>query len=297
VGPLPLTQRGNSYILVAIDYFTKWPIAKATVANNHSVVAEFIFEEIICRFGCPKSIQSDQGSHFKNRWIPDLARRFGIQHDFSTPYHPQSNGLVERFNRTLGTALAKFAHEDVSNWDQHLHAVLFAYRTTKQSSTRFSPFQLVYGLSGRLPVDLEWEIQDEDDHPTTMVQRSFQILNRLEPDRLEASDNVQRAQEKQKQYHDDQIEPRTFSIGDKVLRLINENLTSHSAKLLAKWDGPFFVHDVPRASVYKLRTLDGNLVRRLSHGDQLKLYKDLPDDLTIPIDLPRVELNNNEQQQ
>jgi hypothetical protein len=283
MGPLPLTGRGNLFIIVGMDYFTKWPVAKAVPINNHSVVAEFIFEEIICRFGCPKSIQSDQGSHFKNRWIPDLANRFGINYDFSTVYHPQSNGLVERFNRTLGTALAKFAHEDIHNWDQHLHAVLFAYRTNRQSSTKYSPFRLVYGLDARLPVDLEWDTPDGADHPTSIVQRAFQILNRLEPDRLKTYDNIVQAQARQKRYHDDQIEPRTYAIGDKVLLHRTGQSTSHSAKLLSKWDGPFYVHNIPRPGTYKLRTLDGRLVQNLAHGDRLKLYKERPGEPVVSI--------------
>ena len=286
VGPLPLTARGNQYILVGIDYFTKWPIARAVPTANHSVVASFVFEEIICRFGCPKSIQSDQGPQFKNRWIPDLAQHFGINYDFSTVYHPQSNGLVERFNRTLGTALAKFSHHNVAQWDEHLHAVLFAYRTTRQSSTRFSPFQLVHGLSGRLPVDLEWQLPDEDDLPTTIVQRAFQILNRLESDRLDASDNIRSAQTKQKKYHDRPIEPTTYGIGDKVLLLRSAILSSHSAKLESKWDGPYYVHANPRPGVYKLRNLDGDLIRKLAHGDRLKLYKERLDGPSIFIDHP-----------
>jgi len=193
---------------------------------------------------------------------------------------------VERFNRTLGTALAKFSHHNVAQWDEHLHAVLFAYRTTRQSSTRFSPFQLVHGLSGRLPVDLEWQLPDEDDLPTTIVQRAFQILNRLEPDRLDASDNIRSAQAKQKKYHDRPIEPTTYGIGDKVLLLRSAILSSHSAKLESKWDGPYYVHANPRPGVYKLRNLDGDLIRKLAHGDRLKLYKERLDGPSIFIDHP-----------
>jgi transposase InsO family protein len=138
-----------------MDYFTKWPLARAVTNQNAATVADFIFQEIICQFGCPKKIQTDNGTPFRNQWIPELTKRFGFRHLFVTAYHPQSNGLVERFNRTLGTALAKYAHNDKTSWDKHLHGVLYAYRTTRQSSTRFSPFQLTYGLPGRLPVDLE----------------------------------------------------------------------------------------------------------------------------------------------
>src|SRR5262245_60197001 len=101
VGPLPLSYKKNKYIIVAVDYFTRWPEARALKYANAESVAEFIYEEIICRFGPPSVIQSDQGTHFVNQVIKELTEKFRIKHSLSSPYHPQSNGLVERFNRSL----------------------------------------------------------------------------------------------------------------------------------------------------------------------------------------------------
>src|SRR5205823_2423980 len=97
VGPLPITEKGNKYIIVAMDYFTKWPEAKAVKEATAKEVSTFILEEIICRHGCPKRILSDRGSHFNNEMIKELMGKFKIKHGFSTPYHPKTNGLVERF--------------------------------------------------------------------------------------------------------------------------------------------------------------------------------------------------------
>ena len=109
VGPLPATERGNRYIIVAVDYFIRWPEAKATKTANSYDVAKFIYERIICRFGAPKVIQSDQGTHFVNDTIRQLTAKFQVKHSLSSPYHPQSNGLVERFNRSLCEGLAKIS--------------------------------------------------------------------------------------------------------------------------------------------------------------------------------------------
>ena len=139
--------------------------------------------------------------------------------------------------------------------------------------------QLVYGLSGRLPIDLEWQLPETPDQPKDLVQRAAQILNKLEPDRLSTSDNIKRAQAKQKRNHDDKIEPRVWKKDDRVMLLRSHRLTAHDAKLESKWNGPFTVHEVLRPGVYKLRTDDNQLVRRTVNGDQLKLYKQLePDD-------------------
>ena len=99
VGPLPRSKNGNRYIVVAMDYFTKWPEAKALKEATAKEVSKFIYEEIICRHGCPKRILSDRGTHFNNQLIEDLTNKFTIKHGFSTPYHPKTNGLVKRFNK------------------------------------------------------------------------------------------------------------------------------------------------------------------------------------------------------
>jgi len=115
VGPLPITERGNRYIIVAMDYFTKWPEARAVSEATAKETSRFIYEDIICRHGCPKKILSDRGSHFNNQLIKELMKKFEIRHNLSTPYHPKTNGLVERFNKTLCEALAKLEENSEKN--------------------------------------------------------------------------------------------------------------------------------------------------------------------------------------
>ena len=112
VGPLERTKNENKYILVATDYLTKWPEAKAMREANANNVVDFIYREIICRHGCPKIILSDRGTHFRNQIVDGLCKRFEIKHKLSSPYHPQTNGLVERFNRTLCETLAKISERE-----------------------------------------------------------------------------------------------------------------------------------------------------------------------------------------
>ncbi len=111
VGLLTITKRGNRYIVMAIDYFTKWPIAKALKEAMAKAVSKFIYQKIICEHGCPEVLQSDRRTHFINRIIEDLMEKFRIKHCLSLPYHSQTNGLVERFNQTLCKKLAKLADE------------------------------------------------------------------------------------------------------------------------------------------------------------------------------------------
>src|SRR6266498_2022017 len=107
VGPLPQTEDRYRYIVVAIDYFSRWPEARPLTHANARQVAKFIYKEIICRFDAPRVLQSDRGSHFVNEMIQELTDKFWIQHSLFLPYHPQSNRLVKRFNRILCEGLAK----------------------------------------------------------------------------------------------------------------------------------------------------------------------------------------------
>ena len=107
VGPLPITPNNNKYIIVAMDYFTKWPEAKPVPEATALETARFIYSDIICRHGCPQIISSDRGSHFNNKMIEELMKQFRIKQIFSTLYHPKTNRLVERFNKILCKSLAK----------------------------------------------------------------------------------------------------------------------------------------------------------------------------------------------
>ena len=134
VGPLTITKKGNRYIVTAMDYFTKWPIAKAIKEAIAKTVSKFIYEKIICEHGCPQVLQSDRETHFVNRVIQDLSKKFRIKHRLSTPYHPQTNGLVECFNQTLCEKLARMA-EETTMWDEFIDPALMAYRITKHATT------------------------------------------------------------------------------------------------------------------------------------------------------------------
>src|SRR6266508_2506720 len=101
ISPTDIFERWGKDIVVAMDYFSRWPEARPLKVANAETVATFIYEEIICRFRAPRILQSDRGTHFVNEVIWKLTKRFRVRHSLSSPYHPQSNGLVERFNKTL----------------------------------------------------------------------------------------------------------------------------------------------------------------------------------------------------
>jgi Integrase zinc binding domain/Integrase core domain len=269
VGPLPLTTKKNRYIVVATDYFTKWPEAEAISEATGKRVSEFIYQTIICRHGCPKQILSDRGTHFRNEIVDSLLKKFEIQHLLSTPYHPQTNGLVERFNRTLCESLAKLT-EGQEDWDHHISPVLFAYRTAKQSSTKITPFYLVYGRNPQVPpVDMD-EIINEN-----ILSRLFTLTEDLPQERETAKRNILKSQRKQKEYHDQKKKlAQTFKISDKVLMYDAARDKHFTGKLKPKWKGPYYIHDTLKNGAYKLRTMDGKVLAAPINIQLLKKYHD-----------------------
>lgn len=272
VGPLPLTKRNNQYIVVATEYLTKWPEARALPNAKAASVASFFYEDIICRHGCPKELLTDQGTHFVNELLDTMCNRLGVKHRLSTPYHPQTNGLVERFNRTLCEILARYSGEYEDDWDVFLPSALFAYRTIRQNTTRYEPFYLTYGREATLPIELEISTHPYEAESTTGLEeacyrRIAQLTTRLIDDRQQAHLNIAKAQEKQIKRHDGKIREHVYKIGDKVL------LRKFRAKKLdQKWEGPYYIHDIRPNGVIKLRTMDGKLRKKTVNADQLRPY-------------------------
>ena len=154
IGPLPVTNNGNRYIVVFIDYLTKWPEAFAVPDITAKTIARLLFDEIICRHSAPKVLLSDRGTNFLSNIVKELCRYFDIHKVQTTAYHPQCDGMCERLNSTLYDRLAMYTNDQHTDWDVYLPAALFACRISPATeSTQHSPFFLMYGREARLPID------------------------------------------------------------------------------------------------------------------------------------------------
>ena len=186
---LEQSSSGYEYVLVIMDHFTRFAQTYATKNKSAHTAASKLFNEFIPRFGFPACLHHDQGKEFENSLFHSLEQFCGIIHSRTSPYHPEGNGQVERFNRTLLAMLQTLSEEKKSKWTEHLNKVTNAYNCTRHNSTGFSPFYLLFGRSPRLPVDILFA----DTNPAPVRNYSeyaMQWLNAIESAYKIASDNA-----------------------------------------------------------------------------------------------------------
>lgn len=217
-GPLPITDSGHKYILVVTDIFSKWVEAFPLKGTDAHTLAVVLVNEIVCRYGVPSVIHSDQGANFCSEVIQSLCNLLGIERTQTSAYHPQGNGQVERFNRTLKNMLAKVTQQNQKDWDVHLPRVLFAYRTSIHESTGFSPYYINFGRSPTLPVDVMLgRVSSQDEVDQTMPQYVQQVCQSLKEAYTTARQRISITQRRRKEYKDRTATASPqLQIGDRV---------------------------------------------------------------------------------
>uniref|UniRef100_A0A3B1JTM8 Gypsy retrotransposon integrase-like protein 1 n=1 Tax=Astyanax mexicanus TaxID=7994 RepID=A0A3B1JTM8_ASTMX len=261
LGPFPVTDSGNRYVLVAMDYFTKWPEAYAVPDQGADTTADVLVREFFCRFGVPEELHSDQGRNFESEVMAEVCRILGIHKTRTTPLHPQSDGLVERFNCTLAAQLAMVSSKGQRDWDKHLPVVLLACRseTAVQETTGFTPVLLMFGRELRTPVALAFGAPpDGGEHATDAPTFVLHLLSSLDLAHGLARSNQSAAGRK------------PLSVGARVWLYNPQRKKGLCPKLQSAWVGPCLVLSRLGEVVYRIRW---GRRRMIVHRDRLAPYR------------------------
>ncbi|KAL0702271.1 hypothetical protein Bca4012_058393 [Brassica carinata] len=272
MGPFP-SSYGNKYILVAVDYVSKWVEAIASPTNDSRVVIKMFKSNIFPRFGVPRVVISDGGSHFINKLFEGLLKKKGVKHKVATPYHPQTSGQVEVSNKQIKDILEKIVGTKRKDWSDKLDDAIWAYRTAFKTPLGTTPFNLIYGKSCHLPVELEykalWAVKLLNFDIKSAKKKRLLQLNELDEIRMDAFENSRIYKEKTKAFHDRHILKREFKAGDQVL-LYNSRLKLFPGKLKSRWYGPFQIKEVRPYGAIVL--MDKNGKEFIVNGHRIKLY-------------------------
>ncbi|GAU45570.1 hypothetical protein TSUD_27710 [Trifolium subterraneum] len=272
LGPFPTTARQVKYLIVAVDYFTKWieaePLAKISASN----ILRFFKRDVLARFGIPQVVVTDNGTQFTNKKFQEFLAAIGTTQHFTSVEHPQTNGQAETANRVLLRGLRRRMGASKGNWTEELHHVLWSYRTTPHSTTGETPFRLTYGTEAVIPVEIgepssRIEYPLEEDINDELLREELDLVEEL---RTGASLREATLKQKIAARHDKRVIKRDFEVGSLVLRRNQKD--SQEGKLAANWEGPYRVRAKTENGAYHLEDLYGKEIPRTWNAEKLKQY-------------------------
>ena len=236
--PWPLTLDGNQYAVVFIDYLTKWVEVFAVSDQKAETIAKLLVEGVICRHGAPQELLSDRGANFLSDLVLEVCKLFDIKKVNTSGYHPQTNGLCERFNSTLIQMLSKTVERYGHDWDRHLSYVLYAYRVSVQESTKESPFFLLYGRDPALPT-LDALSRERTPYMIDVDDYKTELCTGLNSAWKLAQQNIENVQRHQKSSYDRHAKECPLMVGQRVMVRMPTEMQGKTWKFARPFHGPF----------------------------------------------------------
>ena len=273
MGPLPATVRGNKYIVVMMDYFSKWMEAVALPNQEAATVAQALVEGVVCRFGAPATLHSDQGRNFQSRLFREVVRILGITQTRTCAFNPQSDGMVERANRTIEALLAAVVSKDHSDWDLQLPMVAAAYRSSVHATTGVTPNMMMLGRETNPPLTLVYP-QGEDMVGDEAQGYVAQLQRNMARAYQHARETIGVAVQRQMRNHDVHATDRSIAIGSLVYYLWPGKKKGLSPKLQSLWTGPWTVAERIGTAVYQIKR--DKSAPRVVHFQALKVIPPPP---------------------
>jgi hypothetical protein len=264
LGPIPLSDRGNKYILSVTDYFTKWVELYPMPDMKVETIVVILVSEFISRYGLMKQLLTDQGRQFESLLFQQLCTSLGIEKLRCSAFHPATNGLTERFNKTIEEMLSKYVSHHQRDWDQWLPILLLAYRSSVHASTKHTPYQLMFGHDPTLPLDLihgqslnKPDLLSPDDYMIKLKQR-LQFCHE------NARSQMLLAAKRQKHSYDQRLNTIPYAPGDNVWVKVMARVKGRSPKLSQRWEGPYKV--VKCISNLVVRVKNAKRTRNVHHN-------------------------------
>ena len=295
VGKLNTTKNGNQYIIVIVDTFTKYcEYIPVKTIGAHTIATAF-FDNIICRYGCYKSLISDRGTTFLSSIFKHLLNMCQVTHLASTSYRHQTAGAAERQIQSLKRYLAKHCNESLNDWDQHLAAFRFAHAISINESTRTSPFMLMFGRQPTLSLDVA--LAKPDNKNNTVERELDDVVNRVKQLENIVQENIKMAQEKMTKQYNKHSTPIIYKQGMHVWLYVYQLSNKYSNKMSKRYIGPFVITACEGSHNFKLRSIDTNKDLPLPvHADRLQPCVSRTIKPPIPIIDPPLMSNEEEKQ-
>nr|GEW81050.1 reverse transcriptase domain-containing protein [Tanacetum cinerariifolium] len=270
LGPLPPARGGAKFVIVAIDYFTKWIEAKPLVKITGKGVIRFVMDNIICRFGLPWVIVTDNGAQLVNDPFKSWCERFEIHQMNTAVAHPQANKLLERANRSLKEGIKTRLGREKAGWVDELPNVLWAHRTSTKQSNEETPFSLTYGgkavIPAKIGIPTYRTLMNREEYNEEEMRLNLDLLQEM---RETAAIREEIYKTKMEQYYNKKVRSAGFRPGEFVFRRNEASMVKDQGKLGPKWEGPYRVVKAYKYGSYKLQTLEDKEVPRTWHAINL----------------------------
>lgn len=267
-GPLVETKWGNKYILVIIDHFTKWPEAYPLKETTSANIAEILVTKFIARHGCPRKILTDQGANFISDFMKSIYKLFRIKKIQTTAYHPQGNGITERFNSTLINIISKYCNIYQNDWDKYLPFALMAYRSSINSTTKEKPYFLLYGRDPVLPLDVDFTNTPKSEN-SEIENYKKQLKFNIEKAKTVAKENISESHKKYFKFSNRNNPNPNYKVNDLMLLYDSATPQGMTGKLINRWKGIFIIKEKLSPVNYKIQSLI-NDQNKIVHSEKLK---------------------------
>lgn len=271
LGPFVPSERGNRYVLMVVDQFSKWVECYALPDQTAETIARAFFSGYVARFGPPLQLHTDQGKNVDGNLVQAFCDLLEISKTRTTPYRPNSNGQVERYNRVVLQFIRCFLDGKQKGWDKYLDELGMSIRATVNRITGFTPNMLFLNREVHMPIDLVMGVARANREVKEPAEYLQDLQARVKETYVQVRERLKSNQIRQKRLYDTKLVQQSYQVGDLVYKLDSSSKVGSSKKLRQVWAGPFLVVEVLSPVLYRI---ESRKAKNVIHHDRLKLCQD-----------------------